>query len=201
MLKGKSPARHLSAEIVAAYVDATLVDEERTRVEAHLAECSECRREVIEVSGAIHTRGRFRPWQVIAPVAAAAAVIAVVFLGPKILQSPPSPGPVLRGSDSISSQQARTGIEVISPAEGSSLSHADVQFVWRPPALDASYRFTVTAEDGEVIWSVATPDTAVAIPSSAAFQPGRTYFWYVDALLPDGRSTSTGVRQFSTVSR
>lgn len=37
------PADHPSAEDLAAYIDATLDETERTKIEAHLSGCSECR--------------------------------------------------------------------------------------------------------------------------------------------------------------
>jgi anti-sigma factor RsiW len=41
---------HLTAEEAAAYVDGTLASPDRARVELHLARCSECRSEVVEVT-------------------------------------------------------------------------------------------------------------------------------------------------------
>lgn len=76
-------------ERLAAFIDGRLRGEERTAVLAHIADCADCREIVMAAdeiaSGEAHeenvVRGRFKP-RMIVPAAAAAAIVAVLFLGP-----------------------------------------------------------------------------------------------------------------------
>lgn len=190
-------AEHLSSDIVAGYLEGAISNEETARVEAHLATCDECRREVIEVSRDLKELKRFSPWYVAGPVTAAAAIAAILFLGPKI--SGPDSRPVLRGTDTEAQLATTPRFQVVAPVDGTALLGDEVVFVWRSAAPDASYRLTLTEADGQVVWSTTTSDTTVAVPTPETLLPDRIYFWYVDALLADGQSTTTGVKQFSTL--
>jgi len=46
---GGAGAGHLSPEQIVSYVDQTICEEARLRLEAHLAECQACLNEVLEV--------------------------------------------------------------------------------------------------------------------------------------------------------
>src|SRR5438094_80632 len=94
-------ARHLTVADVAAYADRGLAAAERARVEAHLAGCAECRAEVVAVARLSRSFARRRRWAVMAPLAAAAAL--VLFLapwprvrGPASSAGPGGPGPARR---------------------------------------------------------------------------------------------------------
>jgi hypothetical protein len=71
-------------------------------------------------------------------------------------------------------------------------------FVWRSAGAAASYTFVLQREDGTVAWRSSTPDTSIALPDSLELGAGRTWFWFVDALLLDGQSLSTGVQRMRT---
>jgi hypothetical protein len=58
------------------------------------------------------------------------------------------------------------------------------------------FRFTLTGQSGEPLWFHETSETSVSLPSEVELRPGETYFWYVDVLLPDGRTGTTGVLDF-----
>jgi len=197
MPEDRSLVEHLTIDLVAAYLDGDVGDEERAGVESHLASCDECRREIVEVSRALKAERRLKPWYLAGPVAAAAAVAAIMFLRPQALESPTEA--VLRGTDSMTPLATTLGIEVVAPLDGSTLARDDVVFMWHSAALDASYRLTVTRRDGHVAWSATLSDTTAEVPTSEVLQPGQSYMWYVDALLPDGQSTTTGVKIFSTL--
>jgi hypothetical protein len=87
-------------------------------------------------------------------------------------------------------------LEAISPLDGAVTAKDSVVFTWRSLGTEVSYRLTLTDERGDLIWSVGTTDTMVLLPSSAKLLSGRTNIWYVDALLADGRSATTGARRF-----
>jgi hypothetical protein len=56
----------------------------------------------------------------------------------------------------------------------------------------------VTGSDGDSLWAAHTSDTAITLPESIAADSGVTRHWYVDALLADGSSRSTGMQSFRT---
>lgn len=77
-------------ERLACFIDGNLRDEERTALLRHISGCPECR-EMVLVADEIASsearegnvvQGRFRPRTVLTAAAAAAAVIAVLFVGP-----------------------------------------------------------------------------------------------------------------------
>lgn len=78
------------------------------------------------------------------------------------------------------------------------MAAAGLRFVWRSAGPAATYRLTLTDPSGAPVWTSSAPDTAVVLAETVKLEGGRAYFWYVDALLPDGRSATTGVQQFRT---
>jgi len=59
-----------------------------------------------------------------------------------------------------------------------------------------TYRFTVTGSDGVAVWFRSGTDTVITLPDSIVLRPGQTYLWVADALLADGATRSTGMREF-----
>lgn len=213
---------HLTEREIAGFLDRDLVAAERRVVEEHLDRCAGCRRELAAVArlvdspAGIAERGAYgaglppaaepagersagraagrrrRSWA--APVAAlaAAAVAAILLVGPD--PDPTPTAPVIRAPARADVNARPGGIEVASPAERIQASGAPVAFVWRPSGATDIYRFSLLAEGGEPIWSAETADTTVSLPASATLEPGRTYFWRVDAIA-DGVVLTTGVRR------
>lgn len=181
---------HLTPAQVAAYLDRLLGAREREQVESHLSGCPSCRGEVVEVAR-VRRPGPRRRWYVAAAAAAAIAVLGIA-LGRSGPNEPANT--VTRGRPSEGIAQ----FAIVSPAYGATVPAVAAEFVWRSVATEATYRLTVTDASGGPVWTGATGDTALAVPDSVQLQPGETYFWYIDALLPDGRSASTGVKEFRT---
>ena len=59
--------------------------------------------------------------------------------------------------------------------------------------LDAQYEVTLVDSIGHPRWTAAIAETTAAIPDSVHLAPG-TYYWHADALLPDGRTRTTGTQ-------
>ena len=181
---------HLTDADVAAYLDRGLRGTKRDRLEAHLAGCGECRREVLETQQLVK---RVRPLRR-APVwagsvaAAAAVVLLVAKLGSGPGRLPETAHPVRVGGGM--SQLVAYG------PTGEDISTRGLRFVWGAAAGAVTYRFTVTGSDGVAVWSRSGIDTIVALPDSIVLHPGQRYFWVVDALFADGASRSTGMREF-----
>jgi hypothetical protein len=70
-------------------------------------------------------------------------------------------------------------------------------FQWRSRQGD-SYRVTVLTESGEPVWTAETTDTSISLPTGITLEPGRGYFWRVDAVA-DGLSATSGVQRFQVV--
>ena len=178
---------HLSSEALAGYLDDDLPGEEQRQVELHLASCPECREELAEVRG-IQLRHR-RQWaRLLVPAAAAAAVLLAIAL-PRQATTP---------SDIRSGRNDELPLGIVSPAPSAEISRGPITFIWRSAGPDASYAFTLQEADGSVVWTSTVADTVTVSPDSVTFTPGLTRFWFVDALLPDGRSRSTGIQRLKT---
>lgn len=186
---------HLSAAQVAAYLDRVLPAVARERVAAHLVACSECRGEVRAVARALRPR-RWTRWYVVGPAVAAAAASVVIAVGPSLRRSVPAE-PTVRGAPAAPAEGIPR-LPVVAPPADATVAPDAMTFVWHAAGRDAHYRLTLTEPDGRLAWTNETSDTTLQVPRSIALARGRTYYWYVDALLPDGRSASTGVRRLHT---
>lgn len=177
----------LSPELVAGYLDGDLPDEERTRVELHLASCAECRAELADIRQ-LQRRQRRRRLAVLLPAAAAAALVVALAL-PRPATTPLS----VRGA-----ARAATALTPMSPAPDAEVAATQLRFVWTSAGSGASYTLTLQKLEGGVVWTSTTADTFTVLPDSIALGPRQVWFWFVDALLPDGRSVATEVNRFTT---
>lgn len=186
---------HLDPGEVAAYVDGHLESAERIRVLEHLADCDLCRADVIEVAGALESINRRPRRRWVVPAAVAAVLAAVVFLGGPLARTG-DPGDVLRAPEAPGSRAS--AVTIVTPASESVVAPSELVFTWNAVG-DAVYRLTVTDRGGDPLWSGETRDTTMLLPSLVVLEPATAYLWYVDALLPDGRTVTTGVRRFETI--
>jgi hypothetical protein len=184
---------HLSAGKVTAYLAGSLDTAGRAEVEAHLAECEECRTEIIEVARLAREGKRF-PWHVVIPLAAAAGVVGILLLDPSRSRTAADGHPVVRSPDTPDSV---AGVAVVTPGPGATL-HTGFELTWHQVQDASVYRVTVSDERGDSVWAGSTPDTTLVLPSGTIVRSNRLYFWYVDALLKDGRSVSSGLQEFRT---
>ena len=183
-----SAVEHLSPDTVAAFLEGRASGEERARAVAHFARCAACREELREVDRMVR-HGRRRRLAMLVPLAAAAG--ALFFLWPS--QAPPGEAPGIERSRATAARLA-----VVAPTASAEVAVDSVVFTWRSAGVGANYRVTVATEDGSTVWTGTTGDTTVSLPDSVTLAPSRTWFWYVDALFPDGRSTSTGIQRLRT---
>lgn len=191
-------AAHITSGELAAYLDGRLQATARGQLERHLADCAECRAELVEArslldSANVHS-ARSRAVRVRHPGAwlAVAGIVAIAFL-PLVRQ-------VVRSRDVSSAERAarpaQAAIEVLSPLN-QRVDVAAAVFVWRPVAGASTYRLTVTDSSGTPLLTVVTSDT-VHIGSDIALHRGGSYLWYVDGLTNDGRAVTSGIQSFST---
>jgi hypothetical protein len=181
--------RHVNELELAGYLDGGLIPSERDRIEAHLADCATCRRDVLE-SRVLLRRVRLRRRVMVGGAAAAAAIILLAM-------------PLMRGEPLLD----RTDVTRADPAPSALVSYGPtgetrigaVRFIWGGVRDAVTYRLSVTRSDGTSIFTLSGADTAVALPPSIALIPGERYFWTADALLSDGTTRTTGLREFAAV--
>ena len=186
--------------LVERYVADRLNEPDLSDLEAHLLTCAACREEVrlgsvvrAELGAPVAqtmrpSRPRRGPWFILG----AAAAAAVVFVIARPISQERSGAPLIRGRD-----EGMPVIADVSPKPGAVVAATSLAFVWRPAGTGAQYRLTVTSEQGDVVWTGASADTLQRVPPTARLQGGKSYFWYVDALLPDGAAATSRVRRFT----
>jgi hypothetical protein len=128
--------------------------------------------------------------------AAAAAVLALALLGRGLFR-PPVEQEAVRGSEAANGVEAAASIQVLSPRNEATVAGRAVPFAWVGQPGRPLYRLILTESSGRAVWSQDTNDTTVTLPARITLAPGRTYFWYVDALDSAGRTQTTGTRTFS----
>jgi Putative zinc-finger len=177
---------HLSPETVAGYLDGDLPREQLQQVELHLASCDECRIELAELRRL--QRGRLRrQWARLLIPAVAAAALVFAFVIPR--------GGTKR-SDVRSGSNVEERLGVVSPPPSAEIGPGPIEFVWHAAGPGASYVITLQEPDGRPVWTSALSDTTAVVPDSIPLVPGN-HWWFVDALLPNGRSVSTGVQRLT----
>ena len=192
-----STGPHLESEQVAAYLDNTLSDAECSRVKAHLADCDVCREEVVSVSKLLDRAPRSRRRVIAFSSVAAAAALAFLLVRSSSDSSLPTRETV-RGRDTPLASEGVPGVRALAPI-GPQTTADNILFVWHRPSPGATYRFTLTDGRGEKIWVESTNDTTLVVPKQFALVAKQTYNWFVDALLPDGSSATTGITSFQIV--
>lgn len=187
---------HLTSEDVAAYLDDALSESDSARIQRHLAACDACRSEISSVSQLLDRAPRARRRFAAFPALAAAAVVIVVLGRAAIDRN--STSEQLRGNATPAVHEGVPGFRAVVPRDQLNVRDGAV-FVWRPPLPGASYRFVLTDEQGGMIWTGATNDTTVTLPASTLLRQDQRYHWFVDAVLPDGSSATTGITSFQVV--
>jgi hypothetical protein len=180
---------HLTPELIAAHLARETTEAELRVAQLHLLDCASCRRDLTEAATVTADR-RPRRWIAIAiPAAAAAAALFLLLPG----QAPSPEGTATRGPGTEGVRQ----FAAVTPVEGAPVPTDSLVFRWRSEGPAVHYILTVTDENGDIVWTAATNDTSIVPPRGVSLQPGSRYFWYVDALFEDARSSTTGVREFA----
>ncbi len=173
---------------IASYLDRGLSAADRDRIENHLSECEECRASVTEAQQLVGQIRRPRRFVAIGGVVAAAAAVTMLLVRPDTVKRN---GPVERAG---SSSSALSSLNAYSPLGERSSRRGE--FVWSSAPDVVSYRLTVGKSDGSTIWSSSGTDTMVVMPDSIHLDARQGYVWIVDAILGDGSTRSTGLKEF-----
>jgi hypothetical protein len=181
------PPHHLESGEVAAYLDRALAPEDRLRVEAHLADCEECRTETVAVSRLLGERQRHRRRYLPLGIAAAAALL-LVFAPWRLIHQ--MGDPVLR-------EPAGSAGEAPAAYAPSGSVRGPLTLVWSNVPHADRYRVRVFDRDGTVRWEVQTSDTTIALPDSIRLVPNLPYYWMVSARTGLGRWVASGFTRFT----
>ena len=191
-MHGEIGARHLTVDDVAAYADRGLATAERARVEEHLAACAECRAEVVAVRRLTRSFAARRRW-VMAPLAAAAAVLVLVVAPWQRLGQHGDPPPLLR-EPAVKATVAPTPI-----APGGRVGTLPA-LTWSSVPRADRYQVTLFDQNGSVVWETHTADTTVVVPATVSLVPGVPQYWKVAARTELGRWAASDLTSF-TLSR
>lgn len=165
---------------------------ERLRILDHATACPACRADLallhatsgMGVSEQAVTPRRYA-WRRLAPLALAASVILAVGIAGVGSWINRPPDDVTRGGET-------GGPGLIAPATGARIGAGLVQFIWHPVAGALRYTMEVSAEDGTVVFTAGTVDTAAA--GSLGGASAGPYRWWVRAHLDDGTERRSETR-------
>jgi hypothetical protein len=190
---------HPSDEEVAAYLERVLSASRRASLQAHLADCDHCRDRLMvasEIQRTVPAARRPVRWR---PLGLAAAAVAAVLTGILLLPrfAAREAGNTAEFRAPAQEMEARE-LPTHAPARNAVVHPETLRLTWSGAGKDATYHVTLSAADGEVLWSGKVTDTSVALPAMATtrLRSGQRYFWRVDALLPDLRAITTGEQSF-----
>jgi hypothetical protein len=186
-------ASHVSAEQLAAHLERRLRGGERSAVVAHLAECSECRAE-FAAAGQLVPRWQSVRWPFIAGgLIAAAASIVLVSSPTRVASELPLSGGV---TERVAQPEAAPPVVVTAPLDGERLTGPRVQLTWQSHGPNTLYRVTVQSSEGRVLWRSDTNDTTITVSADTKLATGEIYYWFVEALQADGRSSRSRATAF-----
>jgi hypothetical protein len=178
---------HLDAVALARYVDASADRHERARYDAHLAGCAECRAELIETRRILATTPRRVRWTSLAPIAAAAAVLLVVWAGSL---ARPRPEPVTRDAPltAASSPLPVTPLGTITRLD---------TLRWRTVPGVLHYQVTLFTSEGQLLWRATTADSFAAPGDTLPLVAATPYYWQVKAETSYGRWVESELVSFT----
>ena len=178
---------HPSAGVLAAFVDGTLPLAERVTIESHLADCDDCRADVIAAARFARPRVTVRRWNL--PAAAAAAVLLAIAIGreraPMATREPVMREPVITTTEAPVALAPRGVVR------------RPVRLVWTPVAFADSYRVTLFDDAGRAIYETQTRDSSTVVPDSIHLEPRQPYFWKMEAQTGWNRWVASELIEFS----
>ncbi len=202
---------HLTASELASYIDHALDTHARRAAEEHLDQCPECRHEamailnvadsyaananVVEARAGTAAPARARSRAGWPRVAIGSGILAAGLVLSVLARQPNGPGEqisAVRAPDTTL-RESETVMAAAAPADAATIRAQGAAFSWHPATTD-TYRFTLLTQSGEPVWSRETRDTSVTLPAAVSLEPGRTYFWRVDAIA-DGIAATSGPRR------
>jgi hypothetical protein len=172
---------HLRLDQVVQYARGGLEPAERERVEQHLAACDSCADEIGDVVRLSRREPSRTAWRWYGPLAAAAAVLLVVWTGR--LQ--------LSRDASAWRDQPITAADAPRPLGPAVTGSGGMELRWSPTAGADRYRVVLYDSAGTTIYEGETAETALTLPDSVPLVAGALYLWKVGAETSWDRWTSS----------
>jgi len=167
---------HLDPVALARFIDGSANRDQQALLEAHLAECRDCRAELIESRRILATSPRHPRWTRLVPIAAAAAVLLVIWTG--ILHRP--------RTESVTRDATLTATVPTPVAPLGKVSRFDT-LRWRAIPEVLRYRVTLFTSEGQASWQTTTSDTFATLPDTLSLAAATPYYWQVKAETGFGR--------------
>jgi hypothetical protein len=184
--------------VIADFVEGRLTSAARAPVVAHLVTCARCRSVVVATGRLVADEAvtsemprdeerRWQRWSLPVGLAAAAALLLVLVWPRSTEYTDPTPG--LRDSPPA------TSIAPVAIAPQASVSRVD-RFVWSSVPRVERYRLRLYDDEGKLMWSTATGDTVMRLPTSVSLSGDGRYSWKVEAETESGRWTGSDLVDF-----
>ena len=143
-------------------------------------------------------------WATLLGATACLAVLTVIQQPtPNPVLAPRPPGPIVAPAPSMmpkespsrsDSPSVRGGLvrfeppALVYPREGVSLTRKNMEFRWKGTPRSLFYEIRVTTVDGSLIWGAKVDTLYARVPENIQFNAGETYYVWVVANLPEGKS-------------
>jgi len=185
---------HPSAELITAQIEHRLVGVEREAMLTHLESCAECRHEIAEAARLIADEEVARRRIGVPIIALLAAAAAFVMVARGAWQ--PGRLPTDERTERLAQPDLVPPIVTLRPSDDEVVTGPKVLLLWHAYGAGAMYQVTLQDDTGKVLWTSSTRDTTTSVPSELRLPEGNSYFWSVDALRPDGRTTTSKAHRF-----
>ena len=197
-----SGVSHPESARVAAFLDGRLNARDRDVIVAHLADCSDCREEVVQLRQALASVPPYARSKRLSLAWSAVGLAALLFVA--LWLPRPNTGSAVSDVDDqrirVDSARVPTDavppILLVEPADEGSLSASDRALRWHSSGADAMYGVTVQDTTGSTVWFSTSADTTTAIPDSVSLARGHRYYWTIDARRADGLTARSQVQSF-----
>jgi len=198
---------HPEEQELLLYLEDKLSQDDRGKVEAHIAHCEACAQkfaslfrlprvldepaprdvseDVLKKATNLVRPGRPPRWstfRLFAPpvrIALAGAAVVAIALTTYLLV-PPEEAAQFR-----SEKTEKIPTLELYPDDGATVSKKMPEFRWNTIDESAAYRFSLLDEAGAVIWVSDRRDTSLQLPAFVVLQPGKTYLWRVETFFAD----------------
>ena len=206
---------------LAAFVDGGPAGRARERVVEHLADCESCvsiaanllrlrgaevvdvppdlRRQALQLLPARHEVRWRNQWRV--ALTAAGLILAVgTWLWHEGSLEPARLGQEAPAAEETNSLRMYTnGVEphrLLTPDDGATVDPGRLDLRWTAVRQGLFYEVQVLSEEGDLVWEGRTEAVEMRLPGDAGLDPGREYFVWVRAYLPDGKTLKSPVVGF-----
>lgn len=188
---------------IAAYGDSFLDDEDRQRVERHVADCDICadrvgllvrlsrdREETTRPTEAAFARAVRLRKSTAPPWAAAAAIVLAIL----IVSDFPTDNEIVMDDEPVTTRmvdRSASSLQIFSPEQGGIVNADDLVFRWQTVENSLHYELTIVTDAGDLVMQQRVMQTEWEAPEDLDLQAGTKYFVRVDAVMPDAKAISS----------